>query len=237
MTKPIRRVCFDIETELFPEAFRTATDLRTRLRLIPKMRVACTFDGVQWRYFLPSEAKELVALLLAADEIISFNGKAYDELVLRKHHRMKGEFPAKGTHVDLLQEIYEKERRRVSLHRLVERNFGEKKHTKGRNMASLDIDGLKEACRSDVWQTHRLWQLWCDGKLQMPERREQEDPFDVGPGHHMPELCPRCHAINTLLLIEYDEDEMSEGQQADYNAGISGTSYCDACEFEFDWGF
>jgi hypothetical protein len=92
VVRPIKRICFDIETELFSEAFRTANDLRTRLKLIPKMRIACTFDGIQWRYFLPSEGKELVALLLAADEVISFNGKAYDELVLRKHHKLKGNF-------------------------------------------------------------------------------------------------------------------------------------------------
>ncbi|MGH8474914.1 MAG: ribonuclease H-like domain-containing protein [Methylococcales bacterium] len=237
--KPLKRVCFDIETELFSEAFRIADNTKSRLKHAPKMRVACAFDGVRWMYFLPSEAPELIKLLLAADEVISFNGKVFDELVLRKHHKMVGEMPIKGKHIDLLAEIFESERQRVSLHRLVERNFGEKKHTKGRRMANLDIEALKEACRSDVWQTYRLWELWSGGSLRMPERRikEEEDPFDVGPGHHMPDICPRCHAVNTLILIEYDMDEMSEGQAADYEAGVSGTTFCDACEFEFDWGF
>jgi hypothetical protein len=56
----------------------------------------------------------------------------------------------------------------------------------------------------------------------------------------MPELCPRCHAVGTLILIEDDIDEMSEGEAAeaaDYLAGIWGTAYCDACKFEFDWVF
>ena len=101
--------------------------------------------------------------------------------------------------------------------------------------------GFKIACRSDVWQTYRLWQMWRKGDLKIPEPRtgfrvEREDRIVVGPGHHMPDLCPRCHAVNTLILIESDMDEMSEGQQADYLAGVSGTAFCDACEQEFDWG-
>jgi hypothetical protein len=205
------------------------------------MRVACAFDGVRWTYYLPTETPALIKLLSRADEIITFNGKAFDELVLRRHHGLKGNLPAKGKHVDLCAVVHEEERRRVSLHRLAELNLGEGKHTQGRSMANLDIEALKVACRSDVWQTYRLWQLWRKGHLKIPEPRngfriEREDMFVVGPGDHMPALCPRCHAVNTLILIEYDMDEMSEGQQADYLAGVSGTAFCDACEHEFDWG-
>jgi hypothetical protein len=205
------------------------------------MRVACVFDGTDWKYFLPSESAELITLLRKADEIISFNGKAFDELVLRKHYRLVGGFPTKGKHVDLFALIAKKEDRWVSLHRLAQLNLGERKHTKGRAIGSLDIEALKEACRSDVWQTYRLWEMWRKGTLKIPEqvardRREPEDDFDVGPGHHMPDLCPRCHAVGTLIFIEYDTDEMSEGQLADYLAGVSGSTICDACEFEFDWG-
>src|SRR5882672_9615010 len=82
----MKRICFDIETELFSEHFRAARDTKSRLMHAPKMRVACAFDGVRWMYFLPSETAELIALLLEADEVINFNGKAFDELVLRKHH-------------------------------------------------------------------------------------------------------------------------------------------------------
>jgi hypothetical protein len=233
--KRLKRVCFDIETELFNDIFRRADTAAIRLKHAPKMRVACAFDGVRWRYFLPSEAAALVKLLASADEIITFNGLAFDELVLRRHHGLKGKLPLKGKHVDLCAIIHETKRRRVSLHRLAELNLGEPKHTKGRSMANLDIEGLKIACRSDVWQTYRLWHMWCNGGLKIPEPREREDWIVVGPGHHIPALCPRCHAVNTLILIEYDMDEMSEGQQADYLAGVSGTAVCDACEHEFDW--
>jgi hypothetical protein len=237
----LKRVCFDIETELFSEHFRFAPDTKTRIKHAPKMRVACAFDGVRWMYYLPSEASALIKFLLKADEIITFNGKAFDELVLRKHHGLKGSLPSKGKHIDLCASIYEKENQLVSLHNLAELNLKEAKHTKGRKMANLDLEALKVACRSDVWQTFRLWKLWRKGQLQIPElrrgiRKESEDLFVIGPGHHMPQLCPGCHAVNTLHLIEYDTDDMSEGQEAEYEAGISGTAYCDACECEFDWG-
>lgn len=237
--KRLRRVCFDIETELFTDLFRYAGTAAIRLKHAPKMRVACAFDGTRWMYFLPDEAPALVKLLASADEIITFNGLAFDELVLRRHHGLRA---LKGKHIDLCALIHEKERRRVSLHRLSELNLGEPKHTQGRSMANLDIEGLKVACRSDVWQTYRLWQMWRKGDLKIPEPRsgfrvERDDWIVVGPGHHMPALCPGCHAVNTLIHIEYDTDEMSEGQEADYNAGLYGTAYCDACEREFDWGF
>jgi len=240
MAKKHNRLFFDIETELFNQHFRDASDIATRQRHAPKMRIACVFDGEQWIYFLPEEADAFIALLLAADEVITFNGKQFDELVLRRHHKLTTALPAKGRHSDLFEEIILASNRRVSLDRLASLNLGEKKHTKGRNMAKLDIEGLKAACRSDVWQTYRLWELWQQGKLQIPEqmiRAEQEEPFDfVGPGHHMPDLCPLCHAVNTLIHIDYGMDEMSEGQEADYMAGLSGTAYCEACEGEFDWG-
>jgi hypothetical protein len=238
----IRRVFFDVETEVFTDDFGHARNSSTRIIHAPKMRVACAFDGIEWRYFLPSEAVQLIALLRSADEIVTLNGKAFDELILRKHHGLTGGFPAKGKHVDLCAIIFEKEGHGVSLHRLAQLNLGERKHTKGRSVANLNIDELKEACRSDVWQTYRLWELWRKGRLRIPEarpsvRRDRDDMFDVGLGHHMPELCPRCHSINTLIFIEYDTTEMSEGQLADYLAGVSGTALCDACEFEFDFGF
>ncbi|MGO9545729.1 MAG: hypothetical protein ACLPPF_13165 [Rhodomicrobium sp.] len=181
-----------------------------------------------------------MALLLAADEVITLNGKGFDELVLRRHHKLgAGALAAKGKHTDLFAVIFEQQDSMLSLHRLAELNLGEKKHTKGREMVNLELDSLKEACRSDVWQTYRLWELWRAGRLKIPEQRtraERDDPFDIGPGHHMPELCPGCHAVGTLILIDYDIEEMSEGQEADYVAGISGSAYCDACKSEFDWG-
>ena len=236
-----KRVVFDVETEQFTEEFRHA-DIKTRLALAPKMRLACAFDGVRWIYFLPSEADRLVALLIRADEVVTFNGNGFDMLVLMKHLGLTAAVVKKIKHSDLFEQISNSEGRWINLNDLAQLNLGERKHTKGRDIANLDLAGLKEACRSDVWQTFRLWEMWSGGTLKVPEqrvrqRREIDDPLDVGPGHHMPDLCPKCHAVHTLILIEHDPDEMSEGQLADYDAGMFGTSYCQACETEFDWGF
>src|ERR1700732_4207054 len=128
--KVIKRIFFDVETEVFTDHFRYARDVSSRLIHAPKMRVACAFDGAEWMYFLPSEAMQLIAMLRRADEIVTFNGKAFDELVLRKHHGLAGNCPVKGKHVDLCAIIFEKEGRGVSLHRLAQLNLGEGKHTK-----------------------------------------------------------------------------------------------------------
>ncbi len=232
-------MCFDVETESFTENFRNARTPEARMSLAPKMRVACAFDGRRWYYFLPSEAAGLIALASAADELITFNGLAFDELILRKHHKLAGRFPTKGRHADLCEEIRVKHGIAISLDQLARANLGEKKHTAGRSMADLDVDALKLACRSDVWQTYRLWKLWRSNKLEIPPPgvpREYASDIDLsGPGHHMPILCPHCHSANTLEFIDDDPDEMSEGQLAEYMAGTFGAAGCHACGHQFDW--
>lgn len=216
-----RFVVFDVETEQFAEQFRQAKDAKARLIYAPKMRLACAFDGIEWMYFVPSDSKKLVALLTEADEVITFNGNAFDMLVLMKHHGLKAAVVRKIKHCDLFELISKKEDRWISLNDLAQLNLQEGKHTKGRSIAALDLAGLKEACRSDVWQTFRLWEMWCDGTLRLPEQR----------------VRLRRKIVNTLIFIEHDPEEMSEGQLADYNAGMFGTSYCRTCETEIDWGF
>ena len=156
------RIVFDIETEPFSKAFAEAPDRNERLAFAPRMKVACTFDGTDWRFYTPAQAKELIAALQAADEVVSYNGLAFDELVLRRHHGLSGPLPLTGTHVDLCHALAAKGTR-TSLDALALTNFGERKHTHGRAIAGLDYEGMKEACRSDVWQTYRLWELWREG--------------------------------------------------------------------------
>jgi hypothetical protein len=176
------------------------------------MRIACAFDETTWHFFLGSELDKLLKLLLAADEVISFNGLQFDELVLRKHCKLKGKLPSKGLHVDLCHEI-SLTHHSVSLHRLSLLNLNEGKHTAGRSMAALDVEALKLACKSDVWQTYRLWDLWRKETINVPAPRAIKDDEDfVGPGHHMPALCPSCHSANSLELIDEDPEDMSEGK-------------------------
>ncbi len=234
------RLWLDIETEQFSASFRDARHNDVRLVHAPKMRLACVFNGASWHYFTPEHSSELLKLLRSCDEIITFNGKCFDELVLRRHHGLLGRFPTKGKHIDLCEIVFERAGYGVSLHDLAMLNLAERKHTKGRAMTALDLEGLKEACRSDVWQTHRLWELWRKNNLNIPTRRKRtstDDDFVVGPGDYMPMFCPACHSEHTLIFVEHDPEEMSEGQEADYQAGMFGSAFCRACNQESDWGF
>ena len=74
------------------------------------------------------------------------------------------------------------------------------------------------------------------GQLKLPPPRVYADDYDdVGPGHHQPEICRNCHDVYSLELMDEDPDDMSEGQAADYEAGLWGTSYCTTCGHVLDW--
>ena len=66
----INRVCFDIETEPFSEAFWKATTSAARQPYAPKLRVACVYSERDdtYRFYGPGQANDLVAALIAADE-------------------------------------------------------------------------------------------------------------------------------------------------------------------------
>ncbi|QHP66455.1 hypothetical protein EI171_02910 [Bradyrhizobium sp. LCT2] len=59
--------------------------------------------------------------------------------------------------------------------------------------------------------------------------------FNVRPGHHMPSRCPKCGAIGKLAPIEVDQDEMSEGEEVEYEAGMWGYAFCGACQSNVFW--
>jgi hypothetical protein len=68
-----------------------------------------------------------------------------------------------------------------------------------------------------------------------PNHTSQDDPFVIGQGHHMPNRCPDCGATGTLTLIEADTEEMSEGQEADFDQGVSGFAFCRECKSSVFW--
>ena len=188
-----RLVCFDCETDPFVPEFNKAAG-SDRLHLAPSLRLCCTFDGTDWNDFWPDQKHELIAYLQDADALLSFNGIQFDELVLRKHAGLKGNLPRSGKHHDLCHQLHERNTP-ASLNELALLNLGEPKLIKGSSMPELTGADLVTACRSDVLQTWRLWQLWKSDQLQLPKRtRPDDDPFDVGPGHHAPILrvCPKC---------------------------------------------
>ena len=68
-----------------------------------------------------------------------------------------------------------------------------------------------------------------------PNHVSQDDPVDPRPGHHMRNRCPDCGAVGTLAPIEANRDEMSEGQEADYDQGMWGLAFCRACKSNVFW--
>lgn len=237
---PRDRVCFDIETEPFSEEFRNAGSSDERKRFAPKMRVACVYSESSnaYSFFTPDRANQLIEVLQNADEVITFNGKNFDILVLRKHHGLKGKVPLRGKHIDLYEIMTAEAGFRVSLDQASRLNLNEPKHTSGRDMSSLNLMALQNACQSDVSQTYRLWIAHDNGTLRVPERKQRHfDKQDIlgGPGHHMPSLCPICHDVGCLEFVESDTDEMTDGQFAEYMAGTQGFAVCSTCNSVVVW--
>ena len=69
---------------------------------------------------------------------------------------------------------------------------------------------------------------------QNPDHASQ-DAYNVGPGHHIPNRCPQCGATGTLKPIKADTEEMTEGQEADYEAGTWGFAFCRGCNQNVFW--
>jgi hypothetical protein len=237
---PLNRICFDIETEPFSNDFRHAESLPSRQQHAPTMRVACVYfeSSNTYEFFAQDEASQLITLIQNADEVITFNGKGFDILVLRKHYGLKGKVPQRGKHVDLHEVLTAKAGFRVSLDKASRLNLKEPKHTSGREMSNLDLEALKEACRSDVSQTYRLWLAHANGELRAPEYAPRQFGLSEligGPGHHMPSLCPICHDVGSIEFVESETEEMTDGQFAEYIAGTQGFAVCASCNSLVVW--
>lgn len=235
----MKRIVFDVETEQFSAEFREATSDRVKTRLAPRMRVCCTYEepSGRYRYFGPRQSSALVRLLQSADEIVSFNGKHFDVLVLRRHCGLKGRLPIKGRHIDLCEIMTGLAGFRIKLDLAVSLNLDERKHTDGRKMDALNPEDLELACRSDVCQTYRLYQRYLNGTLLIPERRSGWQSRDRERSYSSaPVECPSCHARNCLEETEWETDNMTEGQLAEYLAGNYGTAECRLCGEFIDWG-
>ncbi len=216
------QLVFDFETERFGDEFHHAIGA-DRVKFAPRLRIACVYDTAtkEYSYFEPKDARVLIARLESADQIISFNGKSFDLLVLQRHHRLSKTAvdSLNRNHIDLCEEVENEIGYRLSLDKLSRINLGERKHTNGREMSALDLADLRVACRSDVSQTHRLFQKLVDGSLVIPEntfRRRAQARSDMPLIHsHLPDPFP-------YQYIDLDCDDMTEGESAEYLAGTWG---------------
>jgi hypothetical protein len=223
--KKRRVIAFDLETEAFTDAFRNALSEAERLEHAPKMRLGCSYDSLTnaYSFYLPETVGDLIEQLRSADAIVSYNGKVFDLLVLCRHYGLSGACCAElnAKHHDLLAMVEGKFGRRVRLDDLARENLGERKRVHGRSMVDLDVEELKLACQSDVSQTHRLHTKWLDRSLRFPtvlsKRQELDDFDDFDLIHsHLPD-------DRKYILVTGEElEDMTEGQQADYLAGLWG---------------
>lgn len=241
----IRRICFDIETEPFSAEFKAAKSRTERLKLAPAPRIVCAFLEYEdtYRFYEPNQSSmaAFAQALVEADEVISFNGEGYDFLVLEKHYAefFKKILPKlKSVDIMLLAQRDMGVEFRCKLDKLARLNFGKGKMVDGRKMSALNLDELKIACKSDVEQTYGLWQLRQNGKIIYPAFPTfknigyDEDGAENWPGSQLdlPSICPGCEVPGTLVSVDPDYDEMTEGQAADYEAGWRHDLMCRHCQ-------
>ena len=162
MRRKCRTVVFDLST--YPGGF---------LERIPALYYACCYlvESRRYEYFDPRNEKDVLKLLSRlkdATEVVSFNGETFDLEVLRKHHGLTGRVPRRGRHTDICVLLSEKGRG-GSLDDAARLNLGEPKL----DISKLESDPInrnhaREACRSDVSQTYRLWKRYQKGTLKFP---------------------------------------------------------------------
>ena len=211
----------DIETVPFTMKFKRASTFVDRLECCPEIRLAGTYNSITRKYsfYTPTRCSELIRALLEADIIVTFNGNQFDLLVLRRHGGLsqRNFQRIQEKHADLYEIINRETGQSYSLNDLARTNLDERKRVHGRAMCNLNLIELKEANRSDLSQTYRLYRRWKSGRLIHPYRwirpsgRNDDAMVD---GIHS-QLPPRAY-------VDLNTEEMTEGQMAEYRAGTWG---------------
>jgi len=124
-----------------------------------------------------------------------------------------------------------------------------KKHFRKVNHCRQEVFDNHFRLSARVWMTRskKRWKVdWGDFAPAVAEAKaardawaarnsDHDDCFVVTPGHHMPDRCSECGAAGTLTAIAAERDDMSEGQEADYDAGLWGFAFCGACRSNVFW--
>lgn len=232
---PRDRIIFDIETELISKKFRYAKGTAQKIRQAPEPKIACAYSVEKKRYlfFKTNEFNDFYRLLSSASMVVTFNGEAFDFFVIAKQLGLNSQQLKKINSVDLFSIIFKAVGRRVSLNNLSIVNLNEKKRMFGDTIPNQNIAVIKEACRSDVSQTNRLFRLYEHGSLKVPmvgltRKNYKELPFGG--------ICPICKDVASIVEMPWDTEGMSEGQLSHYLNGEYGTLRCTSCNAFFEWG-
>lgn len=231
---PCRMVVFDIETERISKDFQYAKK-EAKIQHAPSPVVACTYcsKSRRYQYYEKKDFKLLLKQLQEADEVISFNGINFDYLVIANTLKRKTtNFKFKKSR-DLFQILLSETGRFHSLHNLSVLNIGVGKYEKGYDIPNLDIKEIKKACKSDVSQTYKLYRLYLKGKLLAPSHSLSKRDYLKMP---FGGICPSCKDTASIVTIDYDIDELTEGQLFHYLNGEFGTMRCTTCGIFITWG-
>ena len=229
---------YDIETEPFQKEFRAAETRKDKIKFAPNPRVMVVYssESKEFHSFGIDDMISGVELILSSEIVVSYNGESFDESVLIRSGYLNKSFSEMGLKsVDLVVELCKLHGFMAKLDALARLNLDEKKHTDGRKMEEISGEELIEACKSDVSQTKRLYEMWLtDPKsISYPKKRQRkwiytgndDTPLEFS---HLTQGCFECGSPRGEFYEE-DISEMSEGQMAEYMAGTWGFWNCFDC--------
>lgn len=128
-----------------------------------RLAVACTYDDrLGYQLWWEAQAVDLIRELQKADMIVGFNVRDFDFEVLSFYGDVRG---LNEKSFDILGEIRDQGKRRVSLNRVANLNLGEaKKYESGVTAVQLwragRLEELATYCEGDVELTKRLFEYW-----------------------------------------------------------------------------
>ena len=149
-------IVLDIETESFtcgwlaPEPTKTIYDYPLRIRVA----VVYSYDEGKYHTFFSHQLIEFFEMVANAAHVITYNGEGFDFEVMR----VNGFDSEISNSIDICKLLYLWTGKRDSLDRRVNKLFGLRKQTKGREMCNLAGDELAKACLIDVELTKKLYE-------------------------------------------------------------------------------
>jgi DEAD/DEAH box helicase domain-containing protein len=150
-----RIIYFDLETQR--SALEVGGWQNAHLMMVS---VAVAYDSLEDRFyaFTEDQLEKLIRQLTSADLVIGFNIKRFDYAVLQPYTPVDlGELPT----FDLLEEIFNRLRYRISLDHLATETLGRQKSGDGLKALEWfkagEIDMLTEYCKDDVILTRDLF--------------------------------------------------------------------------------
>ena len=126
-------------------------------------------------FFSPQDASSIPEVIKNASLLVTYNGTDTAFQILRKYYGLRGrtaQIPKKGKHIEIASEISKSgHRTSFSFEDAIRENLHEERLFSQTKIHQLDIDGLREACASDIRQIFDLYKIYLNGNLVCPKRK------------------------------------------------------------------